>query len=467
MSLVFQMISAGNGLTANPASSSSVTALGGNTEGTGSLLPFAQALIQKMTGTNESNNASTTGTGDPIALLQGLLKELQPTGSDVKEETAFQNTDLLGELAQDIEKLDESIEKDPALLLALQGWLLQVSALLPSDVPADSQNESGTGTAALSPLAQNPETLRFAVQDDLNRLVSIIQEAASSGNEELTAKGLAVLNNFADLMTQPAADKPKVLGNPNGRSTDALAVKSETTVSSSPVTVSAESGKNESDLSGTMQARIIVTDEAKRAVSNDESIAEFSVPAKDGEIVTAGQLSMRNGITAPLKAETPQVPVQHFAKEMTGLVTSKLEIVNKGGVAEATISLFPENLGQVDVKITMQNGHLVAQFVTEHAGAKDLLEQQMVQLRAALQAQGLQVEKLEVTQNNTPLQSQMQQEGRQTGSGGQQSNRQSKYGNEISGDAVIAAELNGEWKDWLVNGAPEDRDQAASFSAKA
>lgn len=50
----------------------------------------------------------------------------------------------------------------------------------------------------------------------------------------------------------------------------------------------------------------------------------------------------------------------------------------------------------------MQNGHLVAQFMTEHAGAKDMLEQQMNQLRAALQSQGLQVEKLEVTQNNTP-----------------------------------------------------------------
>lgn len=50
----------------------------------------------------------------------------------------------------------------------------------------------------------------------------------------------------------------------------------------------------------------------------------------------------------------------------------------------------------------MQNGHLVAQFMTEHSGAKDMLEQQMNQLRAALQSQGLQVEKLEVTQNNTP-----------------------------------------------------------------
>ncbi|MNZ68127.1 Flagellar hook-length control protein FliK [compost metagenome] len=141
--------------------------------------------------------------------------------------------------------------------------------------------------------------------------------------------------------------------------------------------------------------------------------------------------------------------------------------MQKGGLAEATISLFPENLGQVDVKITMQNGHLVAQFMTEHSGAKDMLEQQMNQLRAALQSQGLQVEKLEVTQNNTPLNSQWGQEGRQPGSGSGQQGRRSKESREEANDAILAAELNGEWKDWVSNAGQEDDNQGNSFSAKA
>jgi len=464
MGLVFQMISAGNGLTANSTSSSSINMPLANADGTGSLLPFAQALIQKISGTTDTNQAATVP-ADPSVLLQGLLKDMQIAGSITQDESGTDTADLLNKLAQDIEKLDEAIEKEPMLLEALQGWLLQVAALVPGELSQDSQAENDT--AVLSPLAQNPETLRFAVQDDLNRLVSLIQDAAAGGNEELTAKGLTVLNRFTDLMAQSAVskDKSSAVAKENSSTAGSSVVKSEASTQT-PVMVVAESGNSDSDLSDTLQAKIITKDTSK-TVSKDEPVVEFKISAADHEIVTAGQLSLRNGITAPLKAETPQVPVQNFANEMTGLVTGKLEIVNKGGVAEATISLFPDNLGQVDVKISMQNGQLVAQFVTENAAAKDLLEQQMAQLRTALQSQGLQVEKLEVTQNNTPLQSQMQQEGRQAGTGSQQSKQQSKNRNEAGMDSIAAAELNSEWQDWLVNGAPEDRDQTGSFSAKA
>ncbi|MCL6603088.1 MAG: flagellar hook-length control protein FliK [Paenibacillus sp.] len=466
MSLVFQMISAGNGLTANSAAG--VSPLVASAEGTGTLLPFAQALIQQMTGTVDSNIAQPTGTGDPIALLQGLLKQIQ-LPADTSEETTVKNADLLNELVKDIEKLDESLESDPSLLASLQGWLMQVSTLLTNSDPQNDLNDKTESAATLSPLAQNPETLRFAVQDDLNRLVTIINEAAANGNEALTAKGLTVLNNFTEIMSQNATsvEKPKDVVNQNQRSADALVVKGEKSISTT-VTAPAESGSNDTDLAGTLQAKVAVMNtDAKIVTSNDEPVIEFTIPEDSNEIVTAGHLSMRNGITAPLKAEVPQVPVQHFAAEMTGLITSKLEIVKKGGIAEATISLFPENLGQVDVKITMQNGQLVAQFITENAATKDLLEQQMVQLRAALQTQGLQVEKLEVTQNNVPLQSQMQQEGRQPGSGGHQSDKRSNNQNEASSDAITAAELNGEWKDWLDNGVTEDENHTPSFSAKA
>jgi flagellar hook-length control protein FliK len=465
MGLVFQMINAGNGLTANSASTSSINTPLATADGTGSVLPFAQALIQKISGTTGTNQtAPATVSTDPLVLLQGLLKEMQISGSGTQEETDSNTANLLNELAQDIEKLDEAIGNDPLLLEALQGWLLQVAALVPGEVNQDGQTE--TDAAVLSPLAQNPETLRFAVQDDLNRLVSLIQEAAAGGNEELTAKRLAVLNRFTELMAQSAvsADKTAVVKE-NSLSTGTPVVKSEASIQT-PVTVAADSGKSDSGLSDTLQTRVVTNDLSKTG-SKDEPFAEFNLSNADHEIVTAGQLSLRNGITAPLKAETPQVPVQNFANEMTGLVTGKLEVVQKGGVAEATITLFPDNLGQVDVKISMQNGHIVAQFVTENAGAKDLLEQQMAQLRTALQSQGLQVEKLEVTQNNTPLQSQMQQEGRQAGAGSQQSKQQPKNRNEAIVDSAAAAELNGEWQDWLVNGKPEDRDQTGSFSAKA
>ncbi|MEK4288123.1 flagellar hook-length control protein FliK [Paenibacillus sp. FSL P4-0502] len=493
MSLVVQSLVSANATAVNGSSSTT-------TGTTTTAAPFAQTLVQTMGGNaNTSSTPAEPLLGNLASLLQGLLKEVQPTG----EEQAGQDTqkgDLLEKLAADVEKLDESISSDPALLVALQAWILQVSALLSGSHAA----EDGTATTeaevagSLSPLAQNADTLRFAVQDDLQSLVSIIQEAAVSGNEEVATKGISLLNNFTALLEesssntnkgkgktsnvnaasvssveQPAITESKnnptdkTLQNVSNRSGEAVVVKNDTVVSS-PVT-SGTVQEAEAETANTPLIKTGVTGETKSTESTLDSTLGITANEGDHEVVTAGQLSLRGGITAPLKAEVPAapVPVQQFAQEMTGFITGKLEIVQKGGIAEATISLFPENLGQVDVKITMQNGHLVAQFMTEHTGAKDMLEQQMNQLRAALQSQGLQVEKLEVTQNNTPLNSQWGQEGRQPNSGSGQQGRRSKESREEASDAVLAAELNGEWKDWVSNAGQEDQSQGGSFSAKA
>lgn len=435
MSLVLNSISAGNVQATSGASTT--------TEGTTAAVPFAQALVQSMGGTT-AKGAETPLPGNLVSLLQGLLNAVQTSaGEEAGNEETAKIAELLEGLTQEFDKLDESTNIDPDLLAALQGWLLQVSAVVSGGAADGSDMETG-----LSPLAQNPETLRFAVQDELNSLVGLMKQAAADGDEATSAKGFALLSSFKEIMAQiPVPDskvKPKAV-----TSTEAPVVSTKQQVAS----------ENKVD------ARITV--DMNKSVLSEEVAPDLTSATEEHEVVTAGQLSLRDGIASPLKVETSKVPVHQFAKEMSSFITGKLEIVQKGGVAEATITLFPEHLGQVDVKITMQNGHLVAQFLTEHAGAKDMLEQQMNQLRSALQSQGLQVEKLEVTQNNTAPQSQFNgQQGRQTGSNGQQSDGRSKQRDEDNGDAVLAAELNGEWRDWVASTQEDSLEQGGGFSAK-
>ncbi|WHY17438.1 flagellar hook-length control protein FliK [Paenibacillus sp. G2S3] len=493
MSLVVQSLVSANTTAASGSSSTST--------GTTAAVPFAQTLVQTMGGNTANPTSVPTDPllGNLASLLQGLLKEVQTTGEDQGGQDT-QNSDLIEKLTADVENLDESINSDPAMLVALQAWLLQVSALLSGGQATEGDAASDAESAgSLSPLAQNADTLRFAVQDDLQSLVTMVQEAAVSGNEEAASKGISLLNNFTAILEQTSANANKgkgkisslndssgvsvqqpVVAESNGNTTDKTiqnlsnnrageaAVSKNEVVLTSPLTSGAVQD-SEAELTNAPLIKASATGETKQSESAQDSTSGTTIIEGDHEVVTAGQLALRGGITAPLKAEVPvaPVPVHQFAQEMTGFITGKLEIVQKGGVAEATISLFPENLGQVDVKITMQNGHLVAQFMTEHSGAKDMLEQQMNQLRAALQSQGLQVEKLEVTQNNTPLNSQWGQEGRQPGSGSGQQGRRSKERREEANDAILAAELNGEWKDWVSNAGQEDENQGNSFSAKA
>jgi flagellar hook-length control protein FliK len=167
---------------------------------------------------------------------------------------------------------------------------------------------------------------------------------------------------------------------------------------------------------------------------------------------------------APAKAQAP-VPVEKFAQEMTGFVVNKLDIVKLQGMSEAKITLTPEHLGQVDIRITLHNGQVVAQFVTEHAFAKDSLEQQMAQLRSSLQAQGLQVEKLEVTQNPS-LSSHMYHEGKQSGSGSQQ-RQGGKRRQEENDEGLKTVDTIEDWNEWVREVQAKQESYGSSFVAKA
>jgi flagellar hook-length control protein FliK len=115
------------------------------------------------------------------------------------------------------------------------------------------------------------------------------------------------------------------------------------------------------------------------------------------------------------------VHANHFTQQVTDLFVKQMKVATVNGVNEAKLILYPQSLGQVDVTITSQNGVITAHFSAETANGKELLDNQLPQLRAALTQQGLQVDKLEVTQQQTQSfsfqqqkeQSRQQQDGRQ------------------------------------------------------
>ncbi|WP_274651542.1 flagellar hook-length control protein FliK [Paenibacillus humicola] len=133
----------------------------------------------------------------------------------------------------------------------------------------------------------------------------------------------------------------------------------------------------------------------------------LSMTERPGSAHPEPALQPGGGIQEPLKAILPTrlpaaqpVPAQQFAQSMQELIVRQFTVSGgANGVHEARISLFPEQLGQVDVRIALHNGQLTAHFVTDTAAAKDALEAQMMQLRSALQTQGIQIDRLDVTQN--------------------------------------------------------------------
>lgn len=94
------------------------------------------------------------------------------------------------------------------------------------------------------------------------------------------------------------------------------------------------------------------------------------------------------------------VPVQQFAQQVGSYLVRQFVLSGGNGTAEARLTLHPEHLGQVDVRIVMHDGQMTAQFVTHSTSAKELLENQMAMLRTALQNQGIDVQRMDVVQQS-------------------------------------------------------------------
>ncbi|WP_310550343.1 flagellar hook-length control protein FliK [Paenibacillus glufosinatiresistens] len=488
MSLVFNMVSAGK--------SSGIARAAGAAAGSevqGALLPFSQTLVQTLAGTAQTS-AAEADTGASASLIQAspLLALLAGQASAEAGQKVSDGAGLIAKLEPELDQLDEQLNADPALLATLQQWLVQAFVALKGS--GEEQTEADT-TSDLPQVAQNAGTVRFALQDALNRLVAVMEQTEGTDGQTQKAQVLTVLNQFSEVLNEAAAGSGKSQGaamaqsatptaslqdgtNETGRNSAAeqaprLVMPASDNARHAAVmnpaghASLAQTSGTENDSPKLAEAAVL---SVKAEASGDKDSAKSehaSVGGEENRVVTAGQLSLRDGLNPSVKNETPQVPVQRFAQEMNAYIGGKMEVIKRGDALEATLSLFPEHLGQVDVKITMQNGLLVAHFATEHAGAKDLLENQMAQLRSALQSQGLQVEKLEVTQNTSTMQSQMYQDGRRSGSGQQGDQKRSKSRSDSQDDAVAAAELEDDWRE-LMNAVRNPFDSLRSnFIAEA
>ncbi|WP_438350138.1 flagellar hook-length control protein FliK [Paenibacillus sp. FA6] len=476
MTLIFQNMAMNNasssksGTTSGKVSSDSTVNV---IEGSNVL---AEHTFSQMMGEGSAPTTILTSS-DVASLLEGLLQNVPVQGTTSTE------SDLLNQLLQgftdEITKVDEAIEADPSLMLLLKGWLQQVNTLL---ISHETEDGGADQSALLSNmLAEQPETIRFAVQDAVSQLLSMLPKNDLTSNS--SSQAIQLLASVHNLLQQVDKDEPQTAVIPvevtdkegaKGSvllqsNVNKLAQADGTTIPNKTEMVVNSNGSQVltpmklDQLIRVLQGTASIPSDEDVAITVQKSVATESTElTPDQGILTAGELLMREGIKNPLKAAP--VPVEKFPEEVAKLLVSKLDIVKLNGMTEAKISLYPEHLGQVDIKITMSNGQLIATFMTEHAGAKGLLEQQMSQLRTALQSQGLQVERLEVTQNQS-LQSHMYNEGRQPSAGQQQSNQRSKEREDQTDDSLAVAELTEEMNDWLseqVNG-----EQGNTFTAKA
>lgn len=459
MSIVYQMTSTSSAKTTGAAQTAG-TASKGATAGSGD---FLQTLAQSLSGGATAENSSAAAgslTANPLMFTFATSEDEEPTSI----------TDILSSLFADLDSLDEALENDPSLLGDLQSLIQQMYAQLNaasgtqaegSDEPA---TEAGSAASAID-LAEHPAAVRFVLQDVLTQLISGMTEPDSTVAKN-APEFKHLLQSLQSQLQDAGVDTRLNKGWTELKSIlDTLVVAKDQAVQVAP-TNPVQTSKQDSVVPQVLVAAVSNAG-TKVTVETDSTPTTNEVGEVDhSSIITAGELSLRSSGTSAGKPAEPVMQASQFAKEMTQFVVNKLDIVQQKGFSEATISLRPEHLGKLDVQITLQNGQLVARFMTEHTMAKDMLEQQMMQLRSSLQAQGIQVERLEVTQNSS-LGSQMYQDGgRQPGSNSQQQ-RRSREREEQSDDAVTTATLQEELRNWRSEHEEGNDQRRDTFTAEA
>ncbi|WP_059045350.1 flagellar hook-length control protein FliK [Paenibacillus rubinfantis] len=452
----------------------------GKTEaGQNAALSFDQKLLAMLLGNAQPQEGQASS---QLLTLAGLQKNAEAVPSDEMDSALAA---MIEGLLQQLPKLDDALQADASLMAALQGWLQNVQTLLQQTNTPQTAGTVAEEAAVLPALAQQPETLRFAVQDALMQLLAATGSNTDAAKLSTSSHGQAgvLLDTLQGMLdTLPETSDLKMMGGKGNESAGGVQSRipvADQGAGANPQGNSSQNGDtlhrggaqnaqhNTKTGSNAVEVRfssqVQATETANDGLTVEPKDLEDSVPT--GQIVTAGQLAIRDSGVITVKHAAKPVPVEHFAKEMSGFLVNKLDIVNLKGVSEASISLYPEHLGQVDVRITMQNGQLTAQFMTEHAFAKESLEQQMAQLRSALQSQGLQVNKLEVTQN-TSLSSHMYHDGRQSGGGaGQQQSE--KRRTLIEEDTLAIQDINEEWNEWIAEVRAKEQNYGSSFVARA
>lgn len=99
-----------------------------------------------------------------------------------------------------------------------------------------------------------------------------------------------------------------------------------------------------------------------------------------------------------LTAETEQVSRSEELMKQLQAVLKRANFGQTGGMNRLSVRLYPEHLGTLRIELQEVNGVLSARILASTAQAREMLDRQLHQLRAALMNQNLQVEKIELSQ---------------------------------------------------------------------
>ncbi|AZN40856.1 flagellar hook-length control protein FliK [Paenibacillus albus] len=428
----------------------------GEAAGEASVMPKTPAnLLASLLSGNLSKD-------DLLAAIDSLLKQLDDSDADQLADTTTEGnlTDALGQL-DSLMSLLTGMPMANQVVPDLQGDLnngLSADSTGAQAGTADTKlgviaalSAAGTQATAEQALAQQANTtssdvksanveaiasLKSGLQEALTDLRTLVQQSKSSGaagrdqnvliSKQLLATEQLINGSKPDLQAAMQA----LAESAGGEQVDTIR-----SVQTASVTTSSHLQRMSHQLLHVGLLKVVPkAEEQQGQADSDQPINAMVAPN-----VTLNQDMQRTQMTASKQIIEQPVPVNQFASTVQGLVVKQFQVSSGNGLSQAQLTLYPEHLGQVNVNISVHGGVVTAQFLTDTVTAKDMLENQLAQLRSTLQSQGLQVDKLEVSQ--TASQTNFFQEHDRHGQSGREQGASGRGGSSKEAELDFNADL--------------------------
>ncbi|CAN7467215.1 flagellar hook-length control protein FliK [Paenibacillus sp. LjRoot153] len=444
--------------------STATTASKGTSKGNGTTDSFSALLSDQ---TAQENVATVEG--QPLEtdlsmsmMLQMLQTLVMPIQTDVPQESKLTSSDgtlpeLLIEAMNTNPELADKLLQEPKV----KKWFNDAEDLLAA--LSNTPNTLAAGNLALWQQPTN-ESLSLKAQNTLltlstlskqqpdNPILNFLNSELASTIQPILPEILAGVGN-AQKLTVGNVSNSSIESNvpvtgakdhtsPNGRIASNKYInkrENDSSVLDTSLSVNLQSLQPKQEKFAIKHIPLVVSEQSNEISENAiRPLVDLPIETTAGtnSVVTIADLQKSQQVTiAADKTPVPVLTAANFTEEMTTHVLKNMKVTMSEGFSEAKLSLFPKNLGHVDVKISMHDGQLFAQFAADTLAGKQMLESQLPQLRQALLTQGLQVEKLEVTQSQN-MSSNMFQEQRQPQTFNQSQRQPKNRSGEIEVDAI-------------------------------
>ncbi len=157
-------------------------------------------------------------------------------------------------------------------------------------------------------------------------------------------------------------------------------------------------GNGGNSFNGEAGTQIAATAQKDGAVTEQSQKTDFSAAlGKAGEAAGAAATQGTKTTAVHAAAQTLAAETAKPDAKVMNQIVEKATILQFPNATQTKISLNPKELGNVDIKLTMHDSSVTASIVVENSAVKQVVEQNLDQLKNALHQQGITVDEMMVS----------------------------------------------------------------------